>query len=125
LPVELNLHVNRVTIQDTLSSEEYRDMMMDEVEDLMEKHFEALREIEKEKVRAAKEYNKRVQEKSFQINNMVWKMILPLGSWDNKFGKGSPSWEGLIKLLGLCSGTLTSWKLWKDGCYIRLLTGDI
>jgi uncharacterized protein YdaT len=71
LLVELNLHVNRVTVQDTLSSEEYRDMMMDEVEDLMEKHFEALREIEKEKVRAAKEYNKRVQEKSFQINNMV------------------------------------------------------
>jgi ribonuclease HI len=51
LPVELNLQVNRVTGQDTLSSEEYRGLMMDH---LTEKHLAALRKIEKEKVRVAR-----------------------------------------------------------------------
>jgi hypothetical protein len=43
-----------------LSSEEYRDRMMDEVDDLSEKCFEALREIERDKVRTAGAYNKKV-----------------------------------------------------------------
>jgi hypothetical protein len=43
--------VNRVTGQDTLSSEEYRGLMMDH---LTEKHLAALRKIEKEKVRVAR-----------------------------------------------------------------------
>jgi hypothetical protein len=60
LPVELNLQVNRVASQDILSSEEYRDRMMDEVDDLSEKCFEALREIERDKVRTAGAYNKKV-----------------------------------------------------------------
>jgi hypothetical protein len=39
-----------------------------------------LRALEKEKLRAAKMYNKRVKETSFQIGDLVWKMILPVGS---------------------------------------------
>jgi hypothetical protein len=65
LPVELKLQVNRVVKQDTLSSEEYKSSMMDEVDDLLEKCLEALQEIEKNKVKIAKAYNKKVQEKSF------------------------------------------------------------
>ena len=45
-------------------------------------------------MRVAKAYNKRVREKSFQIGDLVWKTILPLGTKNNKFGKWSPSWEG-------------------------------
>jgi hypothetical protein len=58
LPVELNLQVNRVTGHDTLSNEEYRGLMMD---DLTEKRLAALREIEKEKGRVARAYNKKVR----------------------------------------------------------------
>jgi hypothetical protein len=65
LPVELKLQVNRVVKQDTLSSEEYKSSMMDEVDDLLEKCLEALQEIEKNKVKIAKAYNKKVQEKLF------------------------------------------------------------
>jgi hypothetical protein len=65
LPVELKLQVNRVVKQDTLSSEEYKSSMTDEVDDLLEKCLEALQEIEKNKVKIAKAYNKKVQEKSF------------------------------------------------------------
>jgi hypothetical protein len=39
-----------------------------------------LEEIEKEKVKIAKEYNKRVVGKSFQVEDLVWKMILPIGN---------------------------------------------
>jgi hypothetical protein len=53
-----------------------------------------LEEIEKEKIKIAKAYNKCVMEKSFHIGDLVWKMILPLGTQNGKFGKWSPSWEG-------------------------------
>jgi hypothetical protein len=32
-------------------------------------------------------------EKLFQVGDLVWKMILPLGAQSGKFGKCSPSWE--------------------------------
>jgi hypothetical protein len=53
--------------------------MMDKIDEIPESRFRALREIGKEKLRVAKAYNKRVREKSFQIGELVWKMILPLG----------------------------------------------
>jgi hypothetical protein len=42
-------------------------------------------------LKVAKAYNKRVKEKSFQMGDLVWKTILPLGSQSGKFGKWSPS----------------------------------
>jgi hypothetical protein len=39
-----------------------------------------LEEIEREKVKIAKAYNKCVMEKSFQVGDLVCKMILPLGT---------------------------------------------
>jgi hypothetical protein len=39
-----------------------------------------LKEIEKEKIKIAKAYNKRVMKKSFQVGDLLWKMILPLGA---------------------------------------------
>lgn len=39
-------------------------------------------------------YNKRVQQKSFKVGDLVWKAILPLGDKDPQLGKWSPNWEG-------------------------------
>jgi hypothetical protein len=39
-----------------------------------------LKDIEKEKIKIAKAYNKRVMGKSFQVGDLVWKMILSLGT---------------------------------------------
>jgi hypothetical protein len=39
-----------------------------------------LGEIEREKVNISKAYNKRVMEKLFQVADLVWKMILLLGT---------------------------------------------
>jgi hypothetical protein len=55
--------------------------------------------IEKDKRRVARAYNKRVQAKSFQVGDLVWKTIFPIGSKSKKFGKWSPSWEGPYKIV--------------------------
>jgi hypothetical protein len=70
-----------------LSVDEYGEMMMDRRYDVDGERFVALREIEKEKLKVSKSNNKRVREKSFQIDDLVWKTILPLGTGDHKFGK--------------------------------------
>ena len=61
--------------------------------------MQALREIEKDKLRVARAYNKKVRAKFFQVGELVWKTILPLGTKSNKFGKLSPSWEGPFKIV--------------------------
>jgi hypothetical protein len=63
-----------------------------------------LEEIEKEKVKIAKAYNKRVVEKLFQVGDLVWKTILPLGTRSGKFGKSPPSWEGPFRVIRVVSG---------------------
>jgi hypothetical protein len=68
--------------------------MTDEIDDLLESRLTALQEIEREKLKVARLYNKWVKEKSFQVGDLVRKTILLLGAWDRKFGKWSPSWEG-------------------------------
>jgi hypothetical protein len=63
-----------------------------------------LEEIEKEKVKIAKAYNKRVVEKLFQVRDLVRKTILPLGTRSGKFGKWSPSWEGSFRVIQVVPG---------------------
>jgi hypothetical protein len=87
LPVEINLMAYMVMHQDSLTTEEYKGAMMDGIDDLAKSHLEALRELEKEKLKVVKAYNKKVREKSFQIGDKVWGMILLVGSRDNRFGK--------------------------------------
>jgi hypothetical protein len=91
LPVEVNLQAHRITSQDALSAKEYGELMMDKIDEVQERQFRAMGRIEEEKIRSAKVYNKRVMEKSFQIGDLVWKTIFPLGTRNNKFGKWSLS----------------------------------
>jgi hypothetical protein len=60
--------------------------------------------IEKEKMKVAKAYNRRVKAKSFQIGYKVWETILPLGARDRKFEKWSPSWEGPFRDVRIVPG---------------------
>jgi hypothetical protein len=104
LPVEINLQADRVRLQDSLSSEEYRNLMIDEIDDVCESCLKALHEIEKDKLKVARAYNKKVKEKSFQVGEQVWKTILPLGTRDRKFGMWSLSWEGSYKVVRIVPG---------------------
>jgi hypothetical protein len=65
LPVEIGLQSLRVTRQDSLLAKEYHELMMDKIDDVPESQFKALEEIEREKVKIAKVYNRCVMEKSF------------------------------------------------------------
>ena len=51
-----------------------------------------------QKSKATHTYNKRVKRKSFEEGDLVWKIILPIGSKDRKLGKWSPNWEGPFKV---------------------------
>jgi hypothetical protein len=42
-----------------------------------------------------------VNAKSFQLEELVWKMILPMRTRDIKFGKWSTSWEGPFRVVGI------------------------
>jgi hypothetical protein len=68
--------------------------MLDRLDEVSDERIVALGEIERDKLRVARAYNKRVKEKLFQVRDLIWKMILPIGSKNNKFGKWSPNWEG-------------------------------
>jgi hypothetical protein len=78
--------------------------MLDRIDGNNESRLTALSEIEKEKLRVARAYNKKVKEKSFQIGELVWKTILPVGVKNNKFDKWSPNWEGPFKVVGIVHG---------------------
>nr|AAQ56390.1 putative gag-pol precursor [Oryza sativa Japonica Group] len=86
LPVEVNLGSLRYIKQDDLSSEDYKTLMGDNLDEVIDKRLKALEEIEKEKKRVAKAYNKRVKAKLFQVGDLVWKTILPLGTRSKEFG---------------------------------------
>jgi hypothetical protein len=67
LPMEIGLQSLRITGQDSLSAEEYHELMMDKIDDVHESRFKALEEIDKEKIKIAKAYNKRVMENHFKL----------------------------------------------------------
>jgi hypothetical protein len=43
-------------------------------------------------------------EKLFQVGDLVWKTILPLGTQSGRFGKWSPRWEGLFRVILVVPG---------------------
>ena len=88
-----------MTKQNDLSTVYYRDFMMDNIDEVTDKRLRALKRIEKDKLQVARAYNKNVKGKSFQVGDLVWKTILPLGMKSNKFGKWSPSWKGPYKII--------------------------
>jgi hypothetical protein len=61
--------------------------MLDRLDEVSDERVKALGEIERDKLRVARAYNKRVKEKPFQVGDLDWTTILPIRSRNNKFGK--------------------------------------
>jgi hypothetical protein len=99
LPWEMQSESRRVVLQKDLSSKDYNDLMMDELEDLHMIRLRALENIEKNKMRVAKYYNKKVKVKQFAEGDLVWKALLPIGTKYSAFGKWSPNWEGPFRVV--------------------------
>jgi hypothetical protein len=96
LPWEMQSDSRRVVLQKDLSSKDYSGLMMDELEDLRMIRLRALENIEKNKMRVAKYYNKKVKVKQFAEGDLVWKALLPIGTKYSAFGKWSPNGKDLF-----------------------------
>jgi hypothetical protein len=83
LPVKVNLDAYRLAKQNDLSAVVYHDLMMDNIDEVIDVRLKALKEIEKDKARVVKTYNEKVKRKFFQVGELVWKTILPIGSKSN------------------------------------------
>ena len=63
LPQEIQTGSRRVTLQNDLSAEVYKNLMIDDLEDLSCHRLHALENIEANKLRIAKYYNKKIKGK--------------------------------------------------------------
>jgi hypothetical protein len=66
LPVEVNLGSYRLAKQNNLDVEAYYALMMDNIDEVTDKRLEVLEEIEKDKRRVARAYNKKVKVNLFR-----------------------------------------------------------
>jgi len=98
LPWEIMAGSRRVEFQNNLTTEQYAALMNDNVEDLTELRLWSLEKIKENKAKVARAYNKKVKPKNFQVGDLVWEAVLPLGTKDKKYGKWSPTWHGPYKV---------------------------
>lgn len=68
------------------------------------------------KARIEQQYNRRVKQKTFDLGDLVWRAVLPLGSKDPDIGKWSPNWEGPYEIHQV---------LGKNVYRLRDLTGEV
>jgi hypothetical protein len=80
LPWEITAGSRRIELQNDLTVEEYAALMNDNIEDLTELRLWSLEKIKENKAKVARAYNKKVKPKEFQIGDLVWEAVLPLGS---------------------------------------------
>jgi hypothetical protein len=78
--------------------------MLDRLDEVSNERINALGEIERNKLRVDRAYNKRVKETSFQVRDLIWKTILLIGSKSNKFRKWSPNWKGPYRIEEVITG---------------------
>jgi hypothetical protein len=71
LPVEVNLDALRIARQNELSAIDYHNLMFDRLDEVSNEGVKDLGEIERDKLRVARAYNKRIKKKSFQVEGLV------------------------------------------------------
>ena len=64
---------------------------MMELESVDDRRIQALNYMLIQKNKVAQTYNKRIKRKSFEDGELVWKIILLVGSKDKELGKWSPT----------------------------------
>jgi hypothetical protein len=104
LPWEITARSRRVEFQNDFMAEEYATLMNDNVEDLTELRLWSLEKIKENKAKVARAYNKKVKPKEFQVGDLVWEAVLPLGTKDAAYGKWSPNWHGPYRVDQVLSG---------------------
>jgi len=98
LSIEVNLDAYKFAKKNDLSTTMYHELMMDNIDEVVDKRMKALKETERYK------FPKKVQNNLFQVGDIVWKTVLPLGTMSNKFYKRSPSCQGPYKVIKVIFG---------------------
>jgi hypothetical protein len=104
LPWEITVGLRHIEFQNDLTAEEYATLMNDNIEDLTELRLWSLEKIKENKTKVARAYNKKVKLKEFLVGDLVWKVVLPLGTKDAAYGKWSPNWHGPYRVDQVLSG---------------------
>ena len=99
--------------------------MNDNVEDLTELRLWSLEKINENKAKVARAYNKKVRPKDFQVGDLVWETVLPLGTKDKKFGKWSPTWHGPYKVDQVLPGNTYMLGKYFLRCWPLTATGNL
>jgi hypothetical protein len=71
LSIEINMDALRIARQNELSAGHYHNLILDRLDEVSDERVKALGEIERDKLRVAKAYIKRVKEKLFQVGDLV------------------------------------------------------
>ena len=123
LPWEISLGSRRISQQDKLIVHDYKNLMLDNLDDLNFHRLKALENIRANKIRIAKFYNKKVRERRFSEGELVWKVILAIGSKDSRFGKWSPNWEGPYRITSVAPGNAYFYENLEGEEYSRAVNG--
>jgi hypothetical protein len=71
LPVKVNLDALQIARQNELSTVDYHNLMLDRLDEVSDERVKALGEIERDKLRVDRAYNKKVKENLFQVRDLV------------------------------------------------------
>jgi hypothetical protein len=93
LPCEITVDSRHVEFQNDLTAEEYAALMNNNIEDLTELRLWSLERIKENKAKVSRAYKKKVKLEEFQVGDLVWEVVLPLGTKDVAYGKWSPNWH--------------------------------
>ena len=97
--------------------------MMDDLEDLNCHRLRALENIKAHKLRTTRYYDRKVKSKQFHEGELVWKLILPIGTKDNAYGKWSPNWEGPYRITRCMPGNAYFYETLEGEEFNRALNG--
>jgi hypothetical protein len=98
LPWEITACSRHIEFQNDLIAKEYAALMNDNVEDLTKLRLWSLEKIKEIKAKVARAYYKKVKLKEFQVEDLVWEAVLPLGTKDAAYCKWSPNWHGPYRI---------------------------
>ncbi|KAJ1256794.1 hypothetical protein BS78_K311400 [Paspalum vaginatum] len=73
-------------------------------EDLTELRLWAIGKIKENKAKVTRAHNKKVKPKGFQVGDLVWELVLPVGTKYPMYGKWSPNWHGPYRIVETASG---------------------
>ncbi|KAK9668332.1 hypothetical protein RND81_13G052500, partial [Saponaria officinalis] len=104
LSVEVNVRTIRVDGQHHMTAEAYQEAMSIMNLDVEAKREHTLISLIKQKRLMVEFYNKRVKKKAFKVDDLVWKVRLPMGHKDHFYGKWTPQWEGPFRITKVYSG---------------------